>query len=84
VKISDRTTIAPLPQVTTVSSKRSARVESDRPAGVPDRVSFSDEVQRMLKEDAERVPAIRRQIAEGTYRVDLNQLAEAIVRKEGL
>lgn len=49
----------------------------------PDKVSLSGEVQRLRQARAERLAELKATIDAGTYDVDLDQLAEAIVGREG-
>jgi len=61
---------------------RSGKVKSPRTK--PDRVSLSPEAQRMQQKDLERLAEIAREVREGRYKIDLDQIAEATVRKEML
>lgn len=81
MKITDRSTISPLPAVQ-AGLERASRAE-EKSTGKPDRLSLSDEAQRLLQKDAARTTALAREIAAGRYVVDLDRLAEAIVRRGG-
>ena len=74
-------------KVLPVGPKRPSRArhggESERAAGGPDKVSLSGEVQRLRQARIDRVDALRAQVQGGTYEVDLDAVAEAIVSKEG-
>ena len=55
--------------------------ESGGVAG-PDKVSLSEEVQRVRQQRADRIAALKARVAEGTYKVDLDRLSERVVDKE--
>jgi anti-sigma28 factor (negative regulator of flagellin synthesis) len=82
VKVTDRSTVVPLTETRSASEARPAPAAA--PKGKPDRISLSEEAQRLLNKKAEQIRLIAQQIAEGSYSFDLDQLADAIVRKETL
>jgi flagellar biosynthesis anti-sigma factor FlgM len=82
VKVTERNTLSPILEVKETTPRRQASAASQ--GEIPDRVSISDEAMKMKKADAERIAKIATAIAEGRYKVDLEKLAEALVRKEVL
>ena len=46
-----------------------------------DRLSISNEAKRLQEADMERIAALKEQIANGDYEVDLEKLARAIINK---
>jgi anti-sigma28 factor (negative regulator of flagellin synthesis) len=61
-----------------------ARVEGgEKVPNGPDTVRLSGEVQRLRQERLERVERLAAEVREGTYKPDLDAIAEAIVLKEG-
>lgn len=80
MKISNNNIISPLLQLQG-DSERMARLD-ETPRSKPDKVSLSNEAQQMIKKDLEKIEALANQVAEGNYVVDLDALAEAMVRKE--
>lgn len=49
----------------------------------PDKVSLSDEIQKMRQERLDRIESLKAQYESGDYDVDLDVLAQAIAKKEG-
>ena len=81
MKITTIDTIAPL---TPLQGGADRAAPLAGPRNKPDRVSLSPAALTLQKKDMERIEALASQIADGTYSVNLDQLAEAIVRKESL
>lgn len=50
----------------------------------PDRVSLSAEAQKLQQAEMERIEELTARVREGRYEIDLDAIAEAIVRKEQL
>lgn len=50
----------------------------------PDRVSLSPEAQKLQQAELDRIEELTARVREGRYTIDLDALAEAIVRKEQL
>jgi len=50
----------------------------------PDRVSLSAEAQKLQQAEQGRIEELTAQVREGRYEIDLDAIAEAIVRKEQL
>lgn len=78
--------ISKLPSVLPVSNvdmeDRLAPMESDRLQA--DRVSLSTSVQELHQKKLDHLNELADQIEKGTYKIDLDQLAEAIVNKSSL
>lgn len=83
MRILDRSNIPQIPELKQASGTGKGS-RADRGAKAPDRVSLSNEARELQRADAERLEAISRAIADGSYEVDLDTLADAIVRKEQL
>lgn len=62
---------------------RPRKDEDGQVAGSLDRVNLSGDVERLRdRAKAQRVETIRKEIANGTYEVDVNRLAERFVEME--
>lgn len=83
MRISNNNPIKALTGVRSEVKPVSGRDKEARPAGT-DKVSFSGELERIRTEQAERLQSIKQAVADGTYKVDLERLATAIVDKETL
>jgi hypothetical protein len=82
VKITDSTRIAPLSPVDLESEIKRATTRGSGQAAQPDRVSVSPAARRMQQEEMDRIAALAEQVAGHQYVIDLDKLADAIVRKE--
>lgn len=81
MKINDRQSPPPVAPASRKSADRPSRPDTG-PATPADRVSLSPEAQRLLQSNLDRVAAIKARVEEGSYKVDLDELASAIVNKE--
>jgi len=77
--VTETNTITPLAAVES-GPGRAARTET--PKRGPDKVSLSEEVQKKRQENIEHLKEVTQQVADGKYKVNLDLLAEAIMRKE--
>jgi len=81
VKVNDRNSIVPLHKVRNLA-EQAAKSEKSSQREAADKVSLSNEAQRMQEADAARIAELARAISEGRYQVDLERMAEAFVNKE--
>jgi flagellar biosynthesis anti-sigma factor FlgM len=84
VRVPSTNPIRALAGVRSEVKRVSARDTEGNATTAADKVSFSGELERIRSEQAERLQSIKQAIEDGTYRVDLERLAAAIVDKESL
>ncbi len=73
-------------KVLSVDTQRPSKVRvegGEKVPNGPDTVRLSDEVQRLRQQRLERVAELAQQVQDGTYELDLDAIAQAIVLKEG-
>jgi anti-sigma28 factor (negative regulator of flagellin synthesis) len=76
------TTIVPAPREAEPTWERSPTGSAQ--IKKPDRVSLSPETQKLQQAEQERIEALTAEVRGGRYAIDLDAIAEAIVRKEQL
>ena len=82
MKITARNNIIPIQRTAgPAEAERSARPGRGS-AAHPDTVKVSSQAQKMQQADARRIADLARAIADGTYQVDMERLADAFVRRE--
>jgi flagellar biosynthesis anti-sigma factor FlgM len=73
----------PLMAIQKVKANEAATAKRKSETTTSDRVSFSDEAQRLREQArAEHISRIAESIADGSYSVDLDRLAEAFISRE--